>query len=169
MFLSLSLHTFYFFLQPPNSLSPGCKTPGISLDGFFFFFFLDTHLSRRVTFQDTINGGENVRTGDLIHQSRFCYLQLSINVALDGPCVSSPPARCRLLFCPPPLTSSWRGEKKKKNNGTIPPRRQLSQPSATHTHASPSEGEEKKCVTKSGGQKGEWKLDNKKKMKRGLF
>lgn len=112
---SLALHTFYFFLQPPTSLSPGCKTPGISLDDFFF---LESHLSRQVTFQDTFNGGENVPTGDLIHQSRFCYLQLSINVALDGPCVSSPPARCRLLFCPPPLTSSWRGEKKKKTKKT---------------------------------------------------
>lgn len=45
-------------------------------------------------------------------------------------------------------------------NGTsaIPPRRQLSQPSATHAHASPSEGEEKKCVKKNGGTKGRMEI-----------
>lgn len=33
--------------------------------------------------------------------SSICYLQLSINAALNGPCVSSLPATCQLLFSPP--------------------------------------------------------------------
>ena len=33
--------------------------------------------------------------------SSICYLQLSINAALNSPCVSSLPASCQLLFSPP--------------------------------------------------------------------
>lgn len=163
MCFSRSLCTLFIF-SSPTSLFPGCKTP------VFFFFFLESHLSRRVTFQDTINGGGNVRTGDLIHQSRFCYLQLSINVALDGPCVSSPPARCRLLFCPPPLTSSWRGKPPPQKTGHCDPSETPAIPAICHPRSClPKRGRGEKVRNKERGTKGRMEIGRQKENEKRPF
>lgn len=88
-FLSFSLSLFSFLLQTLGAMS------------LFLFFFFENHSLQQVTSQDAINGGETC--GQVIWFVRpICYLQLSINVALNGRLVSTLPASRQLLFRPPP-------------------------------------------------------------------